>query len=89
MKKKVITREIAYEANSALRYLEEENLTEASLDYNNQQHKHARRPNAYQLAWANGCPHQFLSVPILATPVIAFNDAGGTKLKNSFHIGAR
>ncbi len=40
MKKKVITREIAYEANSALRYLEEERLNDASLDYNNQQHKH-------------------------------------------------
>ena len=49
----------------------------------------ARRPKAYQLACAKGCPHQFLSVPILATPATALNEEGATKRKNSFHMGAR
>ena len=31
---------------------------------------HASRPKAYQFACANGCPVQFRSEPVFATPAI-------------------
>ncbi len=39
MKKRIITREISFEGNSALKYLEEEAVSD-DIDYYNQQHKH-------------------------------------------------
>src|SRR6188768_2685939 len=59
---------------------------------------HASRPNAYQFAWAKSWPVQFVSRPVLATPLMLLTNAATwepgpfAKLsasRNSFHIGAR